>query len=174
MNRTLSNLVLGTSLGLLSGCDFAAQERVVLLLPGVAEIETAKAAVDLVASVMTNAGFSQTIASAYSDATIVASFKGSGRLVCMVFHRSGRMEIVLDEFGRRACKSSSVNCSLATRLSPFGGRRSDGERSEPNADGPRRGSAARFASLAAGHLGVLLRSTKHSNNNDPHDPPERF
>jgi len=100
MTHTVTRLAFGLLLCLLVGCDFAAQERVKLLLPSVAETETAKNAVDLIANVMTNAGFSQTIASKYSDSTIIDSFEGSGRLICVVYHRSGHVEIVMDEFGR--------------------------------------------------------------------------
>ena len=73
------------------------------------------------------------------------------------------------------CKSLSVNWSWGISSSnPFRGRRSEGERSEPNADGPGRGCGARFASLVAGHAGLLVVATKHSNTQILHDPPERL
>jgi len=73
------------------------------------------------------------------------------------------------------CKSLSVNWSLGiSSSSPFRGRRSEGERSEPNADDPGRGCDTRFASLVAGHAGLFVVATKHSNTQVPHDPPKRL
>ena len=73
------------------------------------------------------------------------------------------------------CKSLSVNWSWGISSSnPFRGRRSEGERSEPNVGAPGRGCDARFASLVAGHAGLLVVATKHSNTQILHDPPERL
>ena len=83
-----------------------------------------------------------------------------------------RIELVGDEGG---CKSLSVNWSLSiSSSSPFRGRRSEGERSEPNADAPGRGCSARFASLVAGHAGLLVEVYQNTSTQIPHDPPERL
>jgi len=77
--------------------------------------------------------------------------------------------------GVGGCKSLSVNWSLDVCSSnPFGGRRSEGERSESSAAAPRRGCAARFASLVAGHSGLLVEVYQNISKQHPHDPPERF
>ena len=104
---------------LLVGCDPISNESVTLQLPSSAEEVAAKNAVELISEVMTNAGFTQTRASAYSNATIVASFRGSGRLGSIVYHRSGRIEVVMQEMGKFKSRPEAIKArdDLKRRLS---------------------------------------------------------
>ena len=103
----------------LVGCDPISHESVKLQLPGSAETDAVKTAIELISEVMTNAGFTQTRASAYSNATIVASFHGSGRLGCLVYQRSGHLEIVMQEMGRLKSRPEAIKArdDLKRRLS---------------------------------------------------------
>jgi hypothetical protein len=79
------------------------------------------------------------------------------------------------DLARGWCKSVSVICLSFPRLAPSGGRRSEGERSEPSAAAPRRGQGAPCAKSwsRAGHDGFLLGCRKHNQHIQPHDPPNQ-
>jgi hypothetical protein len=68
------------------------------------------------------------------------------------------------------CKIASVNCLALFCPAPFGGRRSEGERSEPSAAAPRRGLARENWSRA-GRDGFLLRCRQTLNYENQNDPP---
>ena len=101
------------------GCDPMARESVTLRLPSAAEADTAGSAVELIAEVMTTNGFTRTQASSYSNQTIVASFTGPGRLGCLVFHRTGQVQVVMQEMGRLRSRPEAIKTrdDLKRRLS---------------------------------------------------------
>ena len=112
---------------------------------------------------------------AYACAGICAWFVGVSGLHFQGAAQTGKRVFHGGVLAAGGCKSLSVNWSWGiSSSSPFRGRRSEGERSEPNADDPGRGCDTRFASLVAGHAGLFVVATKHSNTQVPHDPPKRL
>ncbi len=111
-----------------AGCDPISHESVTLQLPGSAEEVMAKSAVELISEVMTNTGFTQR-APAFSNATIVASFQGSGRLGSFVYHTPGRIEIVMQEMGRFKSRPEAIKArdELKRRLGEKFGKEKVGE-----------------------------------------------
>ena len=90
------------------GCDPVAQEKLTLELPNTSEAESATAALRLISEVMTNDGFTQVSMSIYSNTAIVASFAGSGRLGCFVYHRAGHIEVVMQEMGKFKSRPEAI------------------------------------------------------------------
>ena len=93
-------VLLGT---LLTGCDPVARESIKVRLPSASEAETAKDALALIDQMMKQKEFRpSTLGPQVSDPTLVATYHDAVEttLGCVVFHRTGEIEIEFVQMGR--------------------------------------------------------------------------